>query len=74
MTKGEREQFDRLLARLDAHEETIKGLNEILPTLKALAEAWEAAGWFGRAIKWIGGVVGAIVAISIAIKLGFTHK
>jgi hypothetical protein len=43
--------------------ESIKSLVLIAPTLIDLAEGYKAAGWFGRFIKWIGGIGGAILAL-----------
>lgn len=74
MTKDEREQIAALIERLDKQDETISELTEILPTLKALAEAWKSAGWFARAIKWVGGLVAAIGVIAVAIRYGISHK
>lgn len=74
MTKDEREQFQALMQRLDEQDETIKELRELLPTLKALTEAWESAGWFARAIKWLSGIVAAMGIIAVAIRYGISHK
>lgn len=70
MTKEEREQLKELMVHLKAQDETMTELKAILPTLKRMADAWESAGWFGRAIKWVAGVVGAFAVIAAAIRYG----
>jgi hypothetical protein len=65
------EQLDALGRRIDAlgqltNEETVKALDDLVriaPTLTELAEGYKAAGWFGRFVKWIGGIGGALLAI-----------
>jgi uncharacterized protein (DUF697 family) len=63
-------QIDALtdhLARLEylTEDETVKalkGLVLVAPTLGDLAEGYKAAGWFGKFIKWIGAIAGAVLA------------
>lgn len=43
--------------------ESIKSLVLIAPTLIDLAEGYKAAGWFGRFVKWIGGIGAAVLAL-----------
>ncbi|MEO1220289.1 MAG: hypothetical protein AAFY42_02905 [Pseudomonadota bacterium] len=74
MTNDEREQFEALLEQLEEQDVMMKRLEDILPTLEALAEAWQAAGWFGRAIKWLSGVAVAMAALAAIIKFGMFHK
>ncbi len=41
----------------------LKGIVIIAPTLSEMAEGYKAASWFGRFVKWIGGIGAAILAI-----------
>ena len=72
-------QIDALtdhLARLEylAEDETVKalkGLVIVAPTLGELAEGYKAAGWFGKFIKWIGAMAGAVLAAAAIWSLYF---
>jgi hypothetical protein len=44
-------------------KKALTDLVKIAPTLNELAEGYKAASWFGRFVKWIGGIGGAILAI-----------
>ena len=78
MTQAERDAqrqqiFDKLNAletKNASRDKAVEDLNEILPTLKAMAEAWESAAWSGKANKWIAGIVGAFAIIFAAVRLG----
>lgn len=77
MTRDEKEQFKAIVERLDTLENfgtTVAELEQVLPTLKKLAEAWEAASWFGKAIKWTGGIALALAAIVALFKLSFWNR
>jgi len=40
---------------------------------KEIVEAWGAVKTAGKFIKWFGGIVGAISAIIVGVKLGLNH-
>lgn len=62
-----KEQTDRL-------EASVEPLVESAPTLKELVEAWKSAAWFGKALKWLAGIIGAFGVIFAAVRFGISHK
>ncbi len=74
MTKEEREHFIEFSSKIDEMEKTMAEFQAILPILKQLTEAWEAAGWFGKALKWTGGLAVSVAAIIAMFKIGFWNR
>lgn len=48
--------------------EALEGLVRVAPTLVKLAEGYDAAGrvggWFGRIVKWVGILAGALLGVA----------
>lgn len=67
----------------DAIEAAIKKVDDVVVGLetvrdevsqtKEIVEAWNAVKTGGKFLKWLGGVVAAVVAIIAAGKLGISH-
>ena len=64
------------LAKLEylTEDETVralKGLVLVAPALSDLAKGYEAAGWFGRFVKWIGAIGAAVLSVAAIWTLYF---
>jgi len=60
-----------ILKELRSLREDVRPIKEDMSTLRDIIRAWEAASWFGRAIKWLGGI-GATIAGLYAFAKGYT--
>lgn len=54
--------------------EALKNLVAIAPTLKKLSDAYEAASWFTSAVKLLGALVAAVLAVITFWNLNFGDK
>ncbi len=78
---------EQIMASLERGQQRFKAIEDLLGKIHAdlepmkkdiaetreLVEAWDAVKLAGRFVKWIAGVVAAVVAIGAAIKVGVAH-
>ena len=71
--KGRRSAENRLKLLENTYcemNDTLKGIHDDLHIMKDVLEAWNTATTLGRFIKWSGGIIAALVAVSVALKAG----
>lgn len=61
---------EAILREIQAMREEIRPLVSDMSTLKDVIMAWKAATWFGKALKWIGGISAGAAALYTYIKTG----
>lgn len=57
-----------ILKEISALRDEIRPIREDMGILRDMIRAWQAASWFGRAIKWLGGFATAIAAAYAMLK------
>ena len=66
-----RESVNAQASKIVHQGELIEKMTEFMTshqaTMDNMVEAWEAIGWFGRAIKWVASIAASIAAIWAAI-------
>lgn len=70
------EKLDRLLAAVSSIPEIQADLAEVkgdTAKTKEIVEAWAAVKNVGKFLKWFAGIVAAVSAIIVAIKVGAAH-
>lgn len=82
LARGE-ERFSHIEEKLDRLLEAVSSIPEIQADLaevkgdtaktKEIVEAWAAVKNVGRFLKWFAGIVAALSAIIVAVKVGAAH-
>jgi hypothetical protein len=66
---GIENKLDALSASVESLTKTVEPIRDDISVIKEMTGGWRAIGTAGRFAKWIGGVVGAIVALWAFLKI-----
>jgi len=72
LERGEH-RFKAIEEKIDALLDASVGMQADIAATKELVEAWGAVKTAGRFIKWLAGVMAALVALIVATKAGLAH-
>lgn len=63
------EKLDQIIASQASFAEQLKDVKKTADATKDVVEAWDTARNLARFIKWVSGLIAALVAIAAAIKM-----
>ena len=63
-------KLDTLIASIAALKQDVDELKTDVAETKEIVEAWSAVKTIGKFVKWTGGILAAVVAIGVAVKVG----
>ena len=64
------QKLDTLIASMAALKQDVDELKTDVAETKEIVEAWSAVKTIGKFVKWTGGILAAVIAIGVAVKVG----